>query len=198
MATGLSPRELVELCGLDPATLGLRKTGYNPDEPRVPAGNPDGGQWTNGGGGNAGGLAIPGVTPVDPDVEFTAYTPVHSLPKGAVAVTTPDGWTIPDPDSKTKKLMAPPRADYREVYAAGQAISGIPVLSQIPMIQVALAHGGTYDFQRDPTTGHFHDAYENASNYAVGVYMAGAGYSLSGTEFFVEAYAFLFRAIMDR
>jgi hypothetical protein len=26
----------------------LRKAGFNPDEPRVPAGNPDGGQWTSG------------------------------------------------------------------------------------------------------------------------------------------------------
>ncbi len=30
---------------------GLRKAGYNPNEPRVPAGNPDGGQWTREGGG---------------------------------------------------------------------------------------------------------------------------------------------------
>src|SRR5208282_5821238 len=28
----------------------LRKAGFNPDEPRVPAGNPDGGQWTEDGG----------------------------------------------------------------------------------------------------------------------------------------------------
>ena len=27
---------------------------YSPDQPRVPAGNPDGGQWTDGGGGGAG------------------------------------------------------------------------------------------------------------------------------------------------
>lgn len=27
------------------------KAGFNPDQPRVPAGNPDGGQWTSGGGG---------------------------------------------------------------------------------------------------------------------------------------------------
>jgi hypothetical protein len=27
-----------------------RKAGFNPDQPRVPAGNPDGGQWTSGGG----------------------------------------------------------------------------------------------------------------------------------------------------
>src|SRR5262245_45621159 len=26
------------------------KAGYNPDQPRVPAGNPDGGQWTSDGG----------------------------------------------------------------------------------------------------------------------------------------------------
>jgi hypothetical protein len=30
-----------------------RKAGFNPDQPRVPAGNPDGGQWTSGGGGSA-------------------------------------------------------------------------------------------------------------------------------------------------
>ena len=28
-----------------------RKYGYNPEQPRVPAGNPDGGQWTRDGGG---------------------------------------------------------------------------------------------------------------------------------------------------
>jgi len=30
----------------------LVKSGYNPDEPRVPAGNPDGGQWTGDGDGD--------------------------------------------------------------------------------------------------------------------------------------------------
>jgi hypothetical protein len=38
---------------------------------------------------------------------------------------------------------------------------------------------GTYDFQR--RNGHFYQAYRDASNYAVGVYMAGAGYSYSET-----------------
>jgi hypothetical protein len=33
--------------------LDLRKAGFNPDEPRVPAGNPDGGQWTRDGGNGA-------------------------------------------------------------------------------------------------------------------------------------------------
>jgi hypothetical protein len=31
----------------------VRKGGFGPDQPRVPAGNPDGGQWTSGGGGGS-------------------------------------------------------------------------------------------------------------------------------------------------
>ena len=37
------------------------KAGFNPDEPRIPAGNPDGGQWTAGGAGFSPGGA--GFTP---------------------------------------------------------------------------------------------------------------------------------------
>jgi hypothetical protein len=31
----------------------VAKANFNPNEPRVSAGNPDGGQWTNGGGGGS-------------------------------------------------------------------------------------------------------------------------------------------------
>jgi hypothetical protein len=48
LKAGMSPRDLLSGCGLDPAPLNLLKAGFNPDEPRVPAGNPDGGQWTYG------------------------------------------------------------------------------------------------------------------------------------------------------
>jgi len=41
-----------ELALMRRALLG-RKANFNPDQPRVPAGNPDGGQWTDGGGGSA-------------------------------------------------------------------------------------------------------------------------------------------------
>jgi len=41
------------------------KAGFRPDEPRVPAGNPDGGQWTDGGGG---GLSAGTEQDVDPIV----------------------------------------------------------------------------------------------------------------------------------
>lgn len=47
LAAGVAPRELLKACGLDVGPLDLWKAGYNPDEPRVPAGNPDGGQWTS-------------------------------------------------------------------------------------------------------------------------------------------------------
>lgn len=46
---GMPPRELLVGCGLDPSALDAIKAGFNPDEPRVPAGNPDGGEWTTSG-----------------------------------------------------------------------------------------------------------------------------------------------------
>ena len=49
-----------ENCVLQLAVLFLRidlfrKGGFNPNQPRVPRGNPTGGQWTDGGGGGGGG-----------------------------------------------------------------------------------------------------------------------------------------------
>jgi hypothetical protein len=43
----------------------------------------------------------------------------------------------------------------------------------------------TYDFQRDKATNTYFDEYVPAANYAIGVYMAAAGYSHA------ETYAFL-------
>lgn len=37
---------------------------FHPDQPRVPAGNPDGGQWTDGGGGFGSGRSSPSVDPI--------------------------------------------------------------------------------------------------------------------------------------
>jgi hypothetical protein len=43
----LTPGDLLRICNVRAdAFVELRK--YNPDQPRVPAGNPDGGQWTSG------------------------------------------------------------------------------------------------------------------------------------------------------
>jgi hypothetical protein len=191
----------MEACALDPAPLDLLKADYNPDQPRVPAGNPDGGQWIgdNAAGGGAGyGSSTPprgqpssaaGADRVDPNIEFVSYTPVHELPDNAVVVKTPTGETIPDPDSKTKKLMTPPAADFRKVYAAGQAIASLPLPEQYTIGRAAIGQGGTYDFQRDVSQQKFYFAYIHAANYAVGVYMAGAGYSLTATRVFAKLYA---------
>jgi hypothetical protein len=41
------------------------KAGFNPDEPRVPKGDPHGGEWTNGGGGEGGSASSSTPTPSD-------------------------------------------------------------------------------------------------------------------------------------
>jgi hypothetical protein len=100
----------------------------------------------------------------------------YTLPKDAVAVTRPDGTTIDDPKSPTKKLMAPPRANFQEVFAAGKNIANWPISDQLVKAKAALEQFGTYDFQRDRATNTWFSKYVHAANYAVGVYMAGAGY----------------------
>jgi lysozyme len=49
---GFVPPELVATLKATESYAELQK--YSPDQPRVPAGNPDGGQWTSGGGGSDG------------------------------------------------------------------------------------------------------------------------------------------------
>lgn len=72
--------------------------------------------------------------------------------------------------------MAPPRANFQEVYAAGEKIANWPIMQQRDEAQAALQQFGTYDFQRDKETNTWFSEYADAANYAVGVYMAGAGY----------------------
>jgi hypothetical protein len=86
-------------------------------------------------------------------------------------------------------LIAPPQADYRQVYGAGQAIASLPPFDQIVHIRAALHQGGTYDFQRDQIRQETQPAYANARNYAVGVYLAGAGYPLWAASKMAETYA---------
>jgi hypothetical protein len=54
----------------------------------------------------------------------------------------------------------------------------------------AIAQGGEFDFQRDPQQLKLYRAYIPAANYAVGVYMSGAGYTLPETLLLAKAYAF--------
>jgi 3D (Asp-Asp-Asp) domain-containing protein len=53
LASGLGARHLLESCDIDTAMFDLLKAGFNPDEARVPAGEPDAGQWTPDGSGTS-------------------------------------------------------------------------------------------------------------------------------------------------
>lgn len=184
LADGVAPSDLLKACGIDSTPLDLLRAGYNMRQPRVPKGNSrESGRWTT--------ADASSVSPVSvrPHVEVVDYAPVHETPDDAVAVTTPYGGQIYDKDSTTKKLMAPPHADFRQVYAAGRAIASIPYSEQYRLAHAAIAQEGIYDFQRDVPQQKFYDAYVHASNYAVGVYMAGAGYSLDATRAMAKLYA---------
>jgi len=49
------------------------KVGFDPNQPRVSAGNPDGGQWTDGGGGGDGGeFGIPRANQADASIQLAS------------------------------------------------------------------------------------------------------------------------------
>jgi hypothetical protein len=194
---GVDPRFISRTLGLDGTVRGEVVSKYSQDQPRVSAGNAEGGQWSNGS--RQGRASSPrpardtGVQVADASENWAQYvkpsaesdrqradidaspqpspqapakglTIVHEVPADAVSLTAGDGTSF----------YAPPYADFSKVYAAGQANWQNPVAAYF-----ALTHFGPYDFQRD--SGNFYSAYTNASNYGVGVYMAGAGYSYDAT-----------------
>ena len=186
----MHPRDLARELGL--GQPGVSK--YSDSQPRVPAGNGRAsGQWAGGQGAAAGGVDAPLVEGRSASVAIdrrraTGRTPedihhVHEIPKDAVAVMRPDGATVDNPKSPTGKLMAPPSANFQEVNSAG-ARTWNPI-----EIDAALGHCGRFDFQRDAKNNTFYHPYRNASNYAVGVFMAGAGYPRGTTSFISESFA---------
>jgi hypothetical protein len=73
-------------------------------------------------------------------------------------------------------FYAPAGTNFGDVHAAGTA-NGLNPLD----VNRSVGHWGTFDFQRDPSMNQFTGAYTNAANFAVGVYMHGAGYGRSTT-----------------
>lgn len=233
---GCSPHELTKICDLDTGLLDLRKAGYNPDESRIPAGSPDGGQWTDDGagsgaadygpptirpstsagpiegdygsstppggepssaagtihgGGEASGISTAppgGEPPASAGIIFANYRVIKEPPSDARVVVPPDGTPILNGDP-SQLLIAPPHADYREIYGAGQAIAEFPPWKQYGYVRAAIGQEGRYDFQRDVANQNFYQAYTPAANYAVGFYMAGAGYTLDTTLALAKLYA---------
>ncbi len=156
----------------------------------MPAGSGrESGQWTSGDAASGDAAESPLTEGRSAGTDSGKVNKVPELPKDAIMVMRPDGTTIDDPDSPKKKLMAPPRANFKEVYAAGERIANWPLMQQIDPARTALQQFGTYDFQRDKATNSFYGEYVPAANYAIGVYMAGAGYSLAGTYAIAQRYA---------
>ena len=122
---GPRPRELIEACRLGPAPLDL-KAGFNPDQPRVPAGNSDGGQWTSDETLSASALEGVGSSMPPQGAPSSAvrgtgpkYQLIKKPPEDAKVVAPPDGVPIRG-GNPPKPLIAPPHADYRKVYAQAE------------------------------------------------------------------------------
>lgn len=96
------------------------------------------------------------------------------MPADAVPHLAPDGETF----------FAPPGADFRKIYEAGKASS----LSPDAALR-AIGEVGKFDFQRRENQKLFIKNYTDASNFAVGVYMRGAGFSLEQTKFIAGLFA---------
>jgi RHS repeat-associated protein len=118
---------------------------------------------------------------VDPLGLAPPFTIYHGTPPNSQVFTAPNGQTF----------LAPAGTNFQNIYNLGQTNGSLGINS-------AIGHYGTCDFQRNGGNGYsskgntFYPAYTNASNYAVGVYMNGAGYSLNSTLSVASGFAGLF------
>jgi hypothetical protein len=60
--------------------------------------------------------------------------------------------------------VAPPRADFKAIYAAGEWIANWQLMQHVDPASTALQQFGTYDFQRDKATNSYFDEYVRAAN----------------------------------
>ena len=104
-------------------------------------------------------------------VSDSGLTIVRETPSDAKSLQSDDHTTF----------LAPPTANFEDVFQAGRQFG-------LTGAGANVGHSGKYDFQR--ADGKFYPAYTNASNYGVGVYMAGAGYSRLETIVIANTYAY--------
>jgi RHS repeat-associated protein len=99
-----------------------------------------------------------------------------------------------------KTFAAPPGTNFNDVFKAGQDTMNTAIKSSefggIDPITLFGAEAGEdigkfgrFDYQRNATTDTFIAPYTDASNFAVGVYMAGAGFSYDEVESIGKLYA---------
>ncbi len=102
------------------------KAGYNPAQPRVPAGNGRiSGRW----GGNSSWKDYPRKVTKRRRVTL-------AIPNDAITYRAPDGTVF----------HAPPGADFQQVYAAGQNIRNIPISEQFAYINANVGQDGILIF----------------------------------------------------
>ena len=117
MSEGAEPWVVIKGLGFDPPSLHGTLSKYNPDQPRVPAGNPDGGQWTSGeweGGSN--GLQprrAPGAQVAD-----ASATPEHEVETDATPATAASLPTASSTGDTNGKPFALAQADLDQTCAA--------------------------------------------------------------------------------
>jgi hypothetical protein len=87
---------------------------------------------------------------------------ILKIPPGSAVCTTSTGQT----------LLAPGGVNFNKIYKAGAIGKGLYFANKY------VGQDGVYDLQR-PTPNTFVEHYADAANYAVGVYMNGAGYGLA-------------------
>ena len=102
---------------------------------------------------------VAGLFPPPPPIQI-----VRGTPKNACTCQTSSG----------NPFSVPPGTNFGDVQSAGQAGGRFNPFA----MGSAVGHFGAYDFQRSYVNNQFTGAYTDASNYAVGVYLQGAGYSL--------------------
>jgi RHS repeat-associated protein len=118
------------------------------------------------------GLDTPALGPYGP--YYGGIGIIHGTPAGSCTCTSASG----------AKFSAPAGTNFQDIEAAG--VAGGPSPSAV---KAAVGHFGTFDLQRNKENNTFTGAYTNASNFAVGVYMHGAGYSLFYTVAIADGFA---------
>lgn len=142
---------------------------YSPEQPRVPAGSENGGQWTSGGVGSTLNASEPTPDQVVSGSEVT-------YPNGAPVINPNTGLPYPKPNGFDIQA----NIDFAKEY---MRVNNSPLARVLIMINLFRA-GGSYDYQRPegliPTMMNhetFKDDYVDVTNYNYGVVSAAFGYS---------------------
>jgi hypothetical protein len=114
----------------------LRKDGFDPDQPRVPAGNSDGGQWTGEGGDDTGSL--------DPDASAGAGPPLHDFPQPGDGDEERVWERFPNPEFRNSLAVAEQTAD-KPNFGYGEVNARSGALGRYQMTKIALQAAGMMD-----------------------------------------------------